>query len=148
MSLSNSIEKETAAYSLQTFENLSIQDALTIIAIFAAQMVADNCEKDIERIAAVSENHPDFAETKEDILKRINKFVNAMLAADDPLKAVEIAKEALTPKMRNTAFEMAAEVALADKLLSNEKKAVLKTLASELSIDSKFYRKTIEKFTG
>lgn len=148
MSLSNNIEKESAAYSLQTFENLSIQDALTIIAIFAAQMLPDDCEEEVNWIATVSEKRPDFAESREDILKRINKFANPMLAVDDPLKAVEIAKDVLKPEMRKTAFEIAAEVALADKLLTGEKKVVLKTLVSNLSIEDKFAKKTVEKFTG
>jgi hypothetical protein len=71
-----------------------------------------------------------------------------MLAVDDPLKAVEIAKDVLKPEMRKTAFEIAAEVALADKLLTGEKKVVLKTLVSNLSIEDKFAKKTVEKFTG
>jgi hypothetical protein len=45
-----------------------------------------------------------------------------MLAADDQLKAVEIANDVLTPELRKTAFELAAEVALPDKVLTDEKK--------------------------
>ncbi|MGD9043796.1 MAG: hypothetical protein PVG06_08790 [Desulfobacterales bacterium] len=147
MSLSNKTEKEMAAYQTGTFENLTVQDALTIIAVFASQMVPENCEEDVKRIGAISENHPEFVETKENILKRINKFLNSMLAADEQLKAVEIANDILTPELQKTAFELAAEVAIADKLLTNEKKAVLDTLQSKLSIDTKFARQTIDKFT-
>jgi hypothetical protein len=71
-----------------------------------------------------------------------------MLVAEDHLKAVEIAKDALTPELRKTAFELAVEVALPDKVLTVEKKAVLDTLETKLSIDSEFAQKTIEKFIG
>ena len=145
MTLSKKTEKEAAVYQIETFENLNVQEALTIIAVFAAQMVPDHCEEDVRRIGAIAENHPEFVETKENILKRINKFANPMLAADDQLKAVEIAKDVLTPELRKTAFELAAEIALPDKVLNDEKKAVLDTLETNLSIDSEFAQKTIAR---
>jgi hypothetical protein len=147
MTLSNKTEKEMAAYQTGTFEDLTVQDALTIIAVFAAQMVPDPCEEDVRRIGAIAENHPEFVETKENILKRINKFLNSMLAANDKLKAVEIANDILTPELQQTAFELAAEVALSDKVLTDEKKAILDTLETKLSIDSKFARQIINKVT-
>jgi hypothetical protein len=148
MTLSDKTKKEMAAYQSGPFEDLTVQDALTIIAVFAAQMVPDHCEEDVRRIGAITENLPEFVETKENILKCINKFVNSMLVAEDHLKAVEIAKDALTPELRKTAFELAVEVALPDKVLTVEKKAVLDTLETKLSIDSEFAQKTIEKFIG
>jgi predicted nuclease of restriction endonuclease-like RecB superfamily len=147
MTLSDKHEQEIAAYETDTFENLTVQDALTIIAVFTAQIDPDHCEEDVSRIGAIAENHPEFIETKEKILKRINKFVNSMTAAGNKLKAVDIATEVLMPKLRKTAFELAVEVALPNKVLTPEKKAVLETLATRLSIDSEFAQKTIAKFT-
>jgi hypothetical protein len=146
MTLSDETKKTTAVYLTETFKDLTVQDALTIIAVYVAQMVPDHCEEDVRRIGTIAENHPEFVETKDNILKRINKFVNPMLAADDQLKAVEIANDVLTPELRKTAFELAAEVALPDKVINDEKKAVLDTIETKLSIDSEFARKTIEKF--
>jgi hypothetical protein len=148
MTLSDKIEKETAAYQTETFKDLTVQEALTIIAVYSAQMAPDQCEADVRRIGTIAENHPEFVETKGNILKRINKFVNPMITADDQLKAVEIANNVLTPELRKTAFELAAEVALPDKVLTDEKKAVLETLATKLSIDGEFAQKAIDKFTG
>jgi hypothetical protein len=148
MTLSNRTEKEAAAYQLDTFENLTVQEALTIVAIFAAQMVPNHCEEDVKRIGAVAENHPEFIETRENIIKRINKFVNPMLTAGDQIKAVEIASDVLTPDLRKTAFELAVEVALPERVLTDEKKAVLEKLETKLLIDSIFAQKTIEKFIG
>jgi hypothetical protein len=147
MNLFDKAKKEMAAYQTETFADLTVQDALTIIAVFAAQMVPDHCEEDVRRIEAIAENHPEFVETKENIFKRINKFANSMIAADEQLEAVEIASDVLTPKLQKTAFELAAEVALSDKVLTDEKKTVLGTLETKLSIDSKFARQIIDKFT-
>ena len=79
-----------AAYKSGPFEDLTVQDALTIIAVFAAQMDPEKCADDVRRIGAIAENHPEFVETNRNILKRINKFVNSMLAAEDQQKVVEI----------------------------------------------------------
>jgi hypothetical protein len=147
MALFDKTKKEMASYQTGTFADLSVQDALTIIAVYAAQMVPDHCEEDVRRIGSIAKSHPAFVETKENVFKRINKFVNSMIAADDQLKAVEIANDVLTPELRKTAFELAAEVALSDKVLTDEKKRVLDTLETNLSIDSKVARKTIEKLS-
>ena len=146
MTQSEKNEKKAAVYQTETFDNLTVQEALTIIAVFAVQMAPDHCEDDIMRIEAIARDHPEFVETKENILKRINKFVNPMLGADDQIRAVEIANTVLTPKLRNKAFELAAEVALPDRVLTDEKKAVLDTLENKLSIDRIFARKTFENF--
>jgi hypothetical protein len=148
MTLSDKLEKEIAAYETDTFEDLSVQDALTIIAVFAAQMDPDHCEEDVSRIGAIEQNYPVFVETKGKILKRINKFVNSMTAAGGQLKAIDISREVLTPKLRKTAFELAVEVALSDKVLTAEKNAVLETLKTKLSIDSEFAQRAIDKFMG
>jgi len=71
-----------------------------------------------------------------------------MLTAGNQTKAVEIASDVLTPELRKTAFELAVEVALPEKVLTDEKKAVLDTLERKLSIDREFAQKAIEKLTG
>ena len=148
MTLSDKTGKQMAAYQSGPFEDLTVQDALTIIAVFAAQMDPENCADDVTRIGAIAENHPEFCETKGNILKRINKFVNSMLAAEDQQKALEIAKDALTPELLKTAFKLASEVALPDKVLTEEKKTVLEILETKLSVDSEFSKKTIDKVIG
>ncbi|MEE4264447.1 MAG: hypothetical protein V2I56_17320 [Desulfobacteraceae bacterium] len=146
MTPSEKNENKAAVYQTGTFDNLTVQEALTIIAVFAAQMAPDNCEEDIMRIGAIAMDHSEFVETKENILKRINKFVNPMLTTGDQIRAVEIANTVLTPELRNKAFELAAEVALLDRVLTDEKKTVLDTLENKLSINREFAQKTIEKF--
>ena len=145
MTLSNETKKEMAAYQSGPFEDLTIQEALTIIAVYAAQMDPEKCEDDVKRIVAAAKRLPEFVAKKKSIFSFVNKFVNSMQAID-PQKAVEIAANVLTPELRITAFKLAAEVALPDKVLTDEKKSLLDSLETKLSISSEFAQKTIEKF--
>ena len=144
MTLSNETKNEMAAYHSGPFEDLTIQEALTIIAVYSAQMNPKKCEDDVKRIVATAERLPEFVAKKEGITSFVNKFINSMQAIDSQ-KAVEIAANGLTTKLRKTAFELAAEVALPDKVLTDKKKSVLDSLETKLSISSEFAKKTIEK---
>ena len=145
MTLSNETKKGMAAYQSGPFENLTIQEALTVIAVYAAQIDPEKCEDDVKRIVTTAERLPEFVAKKESIFSFVNKFVNSMQAIDS-LKAVEIAANGLTTELRKTAFKLAAEVALPDKILTDKKKSVLDSLETELRISSEFAQKTIEKF--
>ena len=145
MTLSNETKAEMAAYHSGPFEDLTIQEALTIIAVYAAQMDPKKCEDDVKRIVATAERFPEFVAKKESIFSFVNKFINSMQTIDSQ-KAVEIAANGLTTELRKTAFKLAAEVALPDKVLTDKKKLVLDRLETKLSINSEFAQKTIEKF--
>ena len=145
MTLSNETKNEMAAYQSGPFEDLTIQEALTIIAVYAAQIDPKKCKDDVNRIVATADNLPEFVAKKESITSFVNKFINSMQAMDSQ-KAVEIASNGLTMELRKTAFKLAAEVALTDKVLTDEKKSVLDSLEKKLSISSEFAQKTIEKF--
>ncbi|MBW2431847.1 MAG: hypothetical protein JRF56_23065 [Deltaproteobacteria bacterium] len=145
MTLSNETKKGMAAYQSGPFENLTIQEALTVIAVYAAQIDPENCEDDVRRIVATAERLPEFVAKKESIISFVNKFVNSMQAINSQ-KAVEIAANGLTTELRKTAFKLAAEVALPDKILTDKKKSVLDSLETELRISSEFAQKTIDKF--
>ena len=120
MTLSNETKKEMAAYHSGPFEDLTIQEALTIIAVYAAQMDPKKCEDDVKRIVATAERLPEFVAKKESIFSFVNKFINSMQTIDSQ-KAVEIAANGLTTELRKTAFKLAAEVALPDKVLTDKK---------------------------
>ena len=145
MTLSNETKKGMAGYQSGPFEDLTMQEALTIIAVYAAQIDPEKCQDDVKRIVATAERFPEFVAKKESIFSFVNKFINSMQAIDSQ-KAVEIAANGLTTEMRKSAFKLAAEVALPDKVLTDEKKSLLDSLETKLSISSEFAQKTIEKF--
>ena len=135
-----------AAYQKSPFEDLTIQDALTLIAVYAAQTGPQDCEKDVKRIGNIAERRPEFVEKKGNIFRRINKYMNSMQRID-PQKALEIACDVLNPKLKKIAFDIAAEVALPDKVLTAEKKTILNDIATKLLIDREFAKQTLNKFT-
>ncbi len=145
MTVSYESNIEMAAYQSGPFEDLTIQEALTIIAVYAAQMDPKNCEDDVKRIVATAERLPEFVAKKESIFSFVNKFTNSMQAIDSQ-KAVEIAANGLTTELRKTAFKLAAEIALPDMVLTDKKKLVLDCLETKLSISSDYAKKTIERF--
>jgi hypothetical protein len=134
---SDTLDKEMAAYRTGPLEDVKLQEAMTIIAIYAAQMDYRNCEADIKRIEAILEHHHLFVARKDEIFTLIKKFVNEM-EVRDPHKALEIAAEALTPEQKNIGFELAVEVALPDKNLDAAKKKMLDTLKDRLSVSREF----------
>ena len=135
MAKTDPLDKDMAAYQAGPFDDVKMQEALTIIAVYAAQMDYQNCEADVKRIEAILEIHHLFVARKKEIFSLINKFVNEM-AVCDPHKALELAADALTPEQKKTAFVLAVEVALPDNNLTVEKRKMLDTLKDRLSISS------------
>ena len=83
-------------------------------------------------------------EKKKGILSRINLFVNEMRKVDRD-KAFEMAMEILTPELRKTAFEMAAEVVITGNKLLDQKREILEKLMEKMSIETQFAGKFIER---
>jgi hypothetical protein len=136
------VDKEMAAYETRPLEGIKLQEALVIIAVYAAQLDYQNCEADVQRIEAILERHELFVARKKAIFSLINKFVNEMEVSGSQ-KALEIAADTLTPEQRNIGFELAVEVALPDGILTAEKKKMFDMLRAQLSIDSDFAQAAI-----
>jgi hypothetical protein len=146
MAIGDKEEKEMAAYQAGPFDDLKIQEALTIIAVYAAQMDYENCEADVKRLAAILERHPMFVAREKEIFALINKYVNAMKASD-PHKALDTAADALTREQRDIGFELAVEVALPDKELTEDKHKMLDTLKARLSVSNEFAEQALGQYT-
>ncbi len=145
MTISDEIKKEIDAYQKGPFEDLTVQDALTIIVVYAAQVDPEACEEDVRRIESIFENRPEFDEKRKGIFARINTYVNSMQATD-PQQALETAANVLKhPELRRSAFELAAEAALPDRVITDEKKKILEKIAARLYLDDEFVQHTIEK---
>ena len=147
MTISDEAEKEIKAYQKGPLENLTVQDALTIIAVYAAQIDPKDCEKDINRIGAILERRPEFDEKREKILTRINYYANSIEALDLH-KAVEVATDVLkTPALKKSAFALAAKAALPDNILTDDGKDILEKIAARLYLDDDFVQQAIAKVT-
>ena len=137
-------ERKNDAYISRPFRKLVVQDAIIIIAIYAAQIDPSHSEEEINRIERIAESCPVCVEKKKGILSRINLFVNEMRKVDRD-KAFEMAMEILTPELRKTAFEMAAEVVITGNKLLDQKREILEKLMEKMSIETQFAGKFIER---
>jgi hypothetical protein len=142
MAMTDTLDKEMATYQAGPFEDVKIQEALTIIAVYAAQMDYQNCGADVKRIEAILESHHLLVARKKEIFSLINKYVNEM-EVSGPYKALKIAIDALAPEQKKTAFELAVEVALPDNNLTDEKRRMFDTLKDRLSISNELAEKII-----
>jgi hypothetical protein len=130
----NVIDKEIKAYEKSPFDELTIQDALTIMAIEAVRLDPKNCRGDIRRIEIILQNQVLFKEKVQDTRDRIQKFVNQLRAAD-PLRALKSAANVLLDAgMEETAFVIVLEVAVCDGALSLGKISFLKNFSGLLAI--------------
>jgi hypothetical protein len=64
-----------------------------------------------------------------------------------PLRALDLACTAINQEQKQTAFEIAARVVISDRTLTEEDKRILHTIVSELPVDRRFAKKTIENVT-
>ncbi|MGD2271911.1 MAG: hypothetical protein PVI06_16025, partial [Desulfobacterales bacterium] len=133
-------QDDFAGFQPDILENLTIQDALVISAVYAHEADTEKCE----RIHVLAQKHPLFDEKPEDTCARVNKFVNWMQSGQTQ-NAVEAAAQNLKPEQRKQAFEFAAEVALTDKALTDKKKAILHNLAAELALEDDFVDRKLAK---
>lgn len=134
-------QDDMAAFEPGPLENLTIQDALVISAVFALEADTQKCEQ----IKEVAQNHPLFEEKPEDTSARVNKFTNLM-QVKQPLEAVEAAVKNLKPEHRKQAFEFATEAVLAVDDQTEKKLKPLKKLAAKLALENEFVDQQLRRF--
>lgn len=142
MAMIDKKQKEMAAYQAGPFDDLKVQEALTIFAVYAARMDYQNCEADVKRLAEIFERHPMFVARKKEIFSMINKYVNSM-GAGDPNKALDKAAEALTREQKNAAFELAVEAAQPGEELTADEGKMFAMLKTRLSVSNEFAQRSL-----
>ena len=130
-------EKEKKVFQTGLFDNLTVQDAFTIIALCAAQEDIEGLDK---LIMTYLSKDALFDEDDSDTLARINKFVNS-LAEVNSFNAIERAAKVLTPELRRKSFILAAQIGKAAQEIRTTK--ILNSLASKLTIEKEIVDKTI-----
>jgi len=134
-------QNNLTAYRSGPLEDLTIQDALIISAVYAVEADTEKCKQ----IIMMAQKHPLFEEQPEDTSARVNKFANWMQTAQSP-QAVEAIGRDLKPKHRQQAFEFATEAALADNRPTKKKKEILQSLADKLELKDEFVGQKLSKF--
>ena len=133
--------REKMVFQTGLFDDLTVQDSFTIIALYAAQLDPEDCKEDIDRIMAILNSDALFSEEHPITRDRINKFQNSMEKVN-PLNAVERATKVLTSELRQKAFMIAARIVKAMQEIRSAK--TLQNLATKLSIEKELLEKIID----
>ena len=141
MNESEMSDREKMVFQTGLFDDLTVQDSFTIIALYAAQLDPEDCKEDIDRIMAILNSDALFSEEHLVTRDRINKFQNSMEKVNS-LNAVERASKVLTPELRQKAFMIAAQIVKAMQEIRSAKN--LQNLATKLSIEKELVEKTID----
>jgi hypothetical protein len=132
--------KEIDAYDKKDLiEDLTINDALILIAVCASkEQDAPDVDQgyNIDRIAAMAEDHPVFSDLLDSIKPSLNKFMN-MIVSTDTVKYVSAAAKVLKPEYKETAFTWAATILMPDGVLTEARKNIMDRYAMLLDIDIK-----------
>jgi hypothetical protein len=131
--------EEIEAYKENLIGDLTINDALILVAVCAAKEKAtpdDNHIDDAKRIAALAQNHPIFLDLGDSIEPSINKFMNMIGTTTDLVKAVDTAANVLKPELKEIAFNWVAEIIMSDGVLTEQRKNILDKYALLFNIDS------------
>jgi hypothetical protein len=142
MSVLNNIGDTTQNSTTKSYKNLTIQDSLIAIAVYAAQIDPNESLKDIKRIEDLAQKNPLFRENPRALRARINKFVNS-IGTGNPINTVKQAANSLTPKYRQTAFKWSTQLILAKKKRPKEQNEILEDLKIILSIDRNVAKRLI-----
>ena len=122
---------------------LPIQDALLTIVVCAAESGKKAGFGYIAGLVALALADPLFSEKIESLRKRIYHLVNAITVGDQK-KFVDLAITSLPSELKEKAFAWAADVAIENGVLLDEKKQFLEELAEKLSIDSAVAERIID----
>ena len=145
MPFSDKVKAASEISGTKPWENLSLQDALVIIAMDAIRL--DPAAKDAQkvgRIADLAKEHPLFSEKTADIAARIRRVAKSTDMAHLP-RAVDQAVKSLTLEFRQTAFEWAARLAVDRGSLPEEKQEIVDQLRQKLFIDAHSAHKIISE---
>jgi hypothetical protein len=133
MAVADHTKSEVNAYGGKPLEDMTLQDALIAIGVYAAREIEQSEGTVVQRVAERAGQHPLFKESDESLRARINHVTNQM-RTEKPQALLSRAARSLTPELRETAFKWASSILDAHTGLSAKKRAVLKQLQVTLAI--------------
>jgi tellurite resistance protein len=93
-------------------------------------------DRELRQIGRYVKHLPAFAAFDQDQLTDVARKVTAVLAGDNGLEnGLTFVRDGLPPRLRETAYVLACEVAAADPLVPLEERRVLQLLRQHLEID-------------
>ncbi|MGD8765974.1 MAG: hypothetical protein PVG87_26945 [Desulfobacteraceae bacterium] len=135
MTFTNGVNLDPALSSTKPNENLTVQDAMIAVAVYASQLDPHDCDDDFKKIQSLAQGHPLFDEDSERTRSRIYKFANHM-GTEKIKELVNLAAASLTSKPKKIAFKWAVELSLGEEGLLGKKQNLLDDLRIRLAIDN------------
>jgi hypothetical protein len=132
--------KEIKAYGQNTLDNLTVNDALILIAVCAVKEKADIDENHIDdasKIETLAKKDPIFKNLKDSINPSINKFINMIGEMTELVRPVLSAAKVLKPEYNKIAFSWVVKIIMPDGVLSEKRKTILDKYALLLEVDGK-----------
>jgi hypothetical protein len=145
MGLSGKLIEEIEAYKDNVIKDLTVNEALILVAVCAAKEEADNNNNLIRnknRIVALTKDHPVFLKCSDSIEPSVNKFMN-MIKISDTVKYIIAAAKVLKPEYKETAFTWAAVILMPDGVLTEIRRNILDKYTILLDIDRKVREKVL-----
>jgi hypothetical protein len=142
MSLTNENSVEPYISGTKPTKNLTFQDAIIAIAVYASQLDSNDCDDDFKKIQSLAQEHPLFSEDSKKTTSRIYKFANYM-SAEKPEQFVNLAAASLTPETKKIAFTWAAELSIDNEYKRRKSQNLLDDLRIQLAIDNHLADKII-----
>ena len=116
-------------------KNLSLQDAIIAVAVYASQLNPDDCDEDIKKIQSLAQDHSLFNEDPKKTRSRIYRFANYM-NTEKVEEFVNLAAASSTVGTKKIAYKWAVELSLDKEGSLGEKKKLLDDLSVRLAIDA------------
>ncbi|MBR9987454.1 MAG: hypothetical protein KFF68_16245 [Desulfosarcina sp.] len=142
--------EEIDAYEEDPFENLTYNDALILVAVCAVKEKTESDENHIEdakRISLLAQKDPIFSGLGDTIEPSINSFMNMIGKRTDLVKPLASAASALNSSQKKVAYFWAAEIILADSVLTEKNQRILDKYARLLKIDTIVAQQILAGFT-
>ena len=128
--------------STKPTKNLSLQDAIIAVAVYASQLDPNDCEEDIKKIQSLAQDHPLFDEDPEKTRSRIYRFANYM-STEKTEEFVNLAAASSTLGTKKIAYKWAVELSLDEEGSLGEKRKLLEDLSIRLAITADIADKII-----
>ena len=104
---------EVKTYIEDTHGVLSIQDALIILGVYAANIDPDHCEEDVRQIVGLAQQLPEFIEISEDkksTEKRIFLYMNRLQNPVQVKETIDQAVRVVAPDMKKRAIDWMVQI--------------------------------------
>ncbi len=123
-------------HSLLTRESLTAEEALICIMVLVAAADGSISDREIGVMAGLVQTLPAFSEFSSDQLDSATGAAITLLGEDEGLShAGQMIRDALEPRLRETAYALACDIVAADKGSSQPVLRMLELVGTELRLD-------------